>query len=143
MENLCSCDEIRGFQVGREKNRPCVGGFHVRPRWKSPKHKREKPGGFHVRPRRNPPKSTTMGNPWFPCSYPSSSSSFSLVLPCVDVFFVDEFCVWATILRTCLALRWGAQLADVWMCLAFALRTCVGVPNLRMCLVLHWGAQTW
>ena len=42
------------------------------------------------------------------CSYPSSSSSFSLVLPCVDVFVVDEFCVWVTILRTCLTLRWGA-----------------------------------
>jgi hypothetical protein len=67
MENLCSCDEIRGFQVGREQNRPCVGGFHVRPRRKPPKHKREKPGGFHVRPRRNPPKSATMGNSWFPC----------------------------------------------------------------------------
>jgi hypothetical protein len=35
------------------------------------------------------------------------------VLPCVDVFVADEFCVWATILRTCLALRWGAQIADV------------------------------
>ena len=67
MENLCSCDEIRGFQVARERNRPCVGGFHVRPRRKPPKHKREKPGGFHVRPQRNPPKSATMGNPWFPC----------------------------------------------------------------------------
>jgi hypothetical protein len=44
-------------------------------------------------------------------SYPSSNSSFSLVLPCVDVFvFVaDEFCVWAPIMRTCLALHWGAQ----------------------------------
>jgi hypothetical protein len=47
------------------------------------------------------------------CSYPSSSSSFSLVLPCVDVFVADEFFVWATILRTRLALRLGAQLADV------------------------------
>jgi hypothetical protein len=35
------------------------------------------------------------------------------VLPCVNAFVADEFCVWATILRTCLALRWGAQLADV------------------------------
>jgi hypothetical protein len=77
------------------------------------------------------------------CSYPSSSSSFSLVLPCVDVFVVDEFCVWATILRTCLALRWGAQLADVRTCLAFALRTCVGAPNLWTCLTLRWGAQPW
>jgi hypothetical protein len=78
------------------------------------------------------------------------------VLPCVDVLVADEFCVWATILRTCLALRWGAQnvpcVADVpcvcvadlrWAtqlagvpCVALgrpscgrALR-CVGVPNL-------------
>jgi hypothetical protein len=64
------------------------------------------------------------------CSYPSSGSSFSLVLPCVDVFVADEFCVWATILRTCLALRWGAQLADVpW------------APNLRTCFAFCWGTQ--
>ena len=81
------------------------------------------------------------------CSYPSSSSSLSLVLPCVDVFIADEFCVWETILRTCLALRWGVQLADVLtclalrMCLAFALQTCIGATNLRMCLALHWGTQ--
>jgi hypothetical protein len=75
------------------------------------------------------------------CSYPSSSSSFSLVLPCVDVFVADEFCVWATILRTCLAFPWGAQLADMRTCLAFALRTCAGARNLRTCLVLHWCAQ--
>src|SRR6202789_3814422 len=67
-------------------------------------------------------------------------------------------CVWAPNLRTCLALRWGAQLANVWTCLAFALRTCVGAPNLRTCLAfalrtcvgapnlrtclaLRWGAQ--
>jgi hypothetical protein len=73
------------------------------------------------------------------CSYPSSSSSFSLVLPCVDVFVADLFCVWATILRTCLALRGGAQLADVRTCLA--LRTCIGAPNLRTCLPLRWGTQ--
>jgi hypothetical protein len=35
------------------------------------------------------------------------------VLPCVDVFVADEFFVWAPILRTRLALRLGAQLADV------------------------------
>jgi hypothetical protein len=75
------------------------------------------------------------------CSYPSSSWSFSLVLPCVDAFVVDEFCVWATILRTCLVLRWGAQLGDVWTCLAFALWTWAGAPNLQMCLALRWGAQ--
>jgi hypothetical protein len=43
-------------------------------------------------------------------------------------------CVWAPNLRTCLALRWGAQLADMRTCLAFALQTCVGAPNLRTCL---------
>ena len=50
-------------------------------------------------------------------------------------------------MRTCLALRWRAQLADVrtclplWTCLAFALWMCVGAPNLRTCLALCWGAQ--
>jgi hypothetical protein len=63
------------------------------------------------------------------------------VLPCVDIFLVDEFFFWETILRMCLALRCGAQLADVRTCLAFALRMYVGAPNLRMCLALHWGAQ--
>jgi hypothetical protein len=63
------------------------------------------------------------------------------VLPCVHVFVADEFCVWETILRMCLALRWGAQLADVQTCLAFVLRTCILVPNLRTCLALHWGSQ--
>jgi hypothetical protein len=75
------------------------------------------------------------------CSYQSSSSSLSLVLPCVDVFIADEFCIWATILRTCLALRWGARLVDVRTGLVFALRTCVVASNLRMCLALRWGAQ--
>jgi hypothetical protein len=63
------------------------------------------------------------------------------VLPCVDIFLVDEFFVWETILRMCLALRCSTQLADVRTCLAFALRTCVGAPNLRTCLALRWGAQ--
>jgi hypothetical protein len=63
------------------------------------------------------------------------------VLPCVHVFVADEFCVSATILRTCLALSWGAQLEDVWTCVAFSLWTCVLVPNLRTCLALCWGAQ--
>jgi hypothetical protein len=64
------------------------------------------------------------------------------VLPCVDVFVADEFCVWVTILGTCLALRWGANL---WTCgrslhlrcgralgrptCGRALR-CIGAPNL-------------
>jgi hypothetical protein len=69
------------------------------------------------------------------------------VLPCVDVFVADEFFVWAPILRTrlalrlgaqladVLALRWGAQLADV-PCVALGRPTCgralrcVGAPNL-------------
>jgi hypothetical protein len=63
------------------------------------------------------------------------------VLPCVDVIVADEFWVSATILRTCLALRCCAQLADVWTCLSFALQTCIGAPNLRMRLALRWGAK--
>jgi hypothetical protein len=69
------------------------------------------------------------------------------VLPCVYVFVADEFCVWATILRKCLPLRCGTQLADVRTCLplrtclAFALWMCVGAPNLRTCLALRLGAQ--
>jgi hypothetical protein len=72
-------------------------------------------------------------------------------------------CVWAPILRTCLALRrgaqladvpcvcvadvrWGAQLADV-PCVALGCPTCgralrcVWAPILRTCLALRWGAQ--
>ena len=48
------------------------------------------------------------------------------MLPCVDVFVADEFCVWETILRTCPALRRGAQIADV---------PCVCVADVR------WAAQ--
>jgi hypothetical protein len=60
------------------------------------------------------------------------------VLPCVDVFVADEFFVWAPILRTRLALRLGAQLADV-PCVALG-------PNLRTCgrallADVRWGAQ--
>jgi hypothetical protein len=87
------------------------------------------------------------------------------MLPCVDVFIVDEFCVWAPILWTCLVLRWGAQIADVpcvcvadvrWgaqladmPCIALGRLTCgralrcVWAPILRTCLVLRWGAQPW
>ena len=65
------------------------------------------------------------------CSYPSSSSSFSLVLPCVDVFVADEFFIWAPILRTCLDLRLGTQLADV-PCIALGGPTCgcADVPSI-------------
>jgi hypothetical protein len=103
------------------------------------------------------------------CSYPSSSSSFSLVLPCVDVFVAQSCgralrCVGAPNLRTCgLAdvpciadvpcvcvadVRWGAQLADV-PCVALGRPTCgralccVWAPILRTCLAFRWGAQPW
>jgi hypothetical protein len=60
------------------------------------------------------------------------------VLPCVDVFVADEFCVWATILRTCLALRWGAQLdgrADVPLrALRLHLRRALGRPTCGLAL---------
>src|ERR1700678_3705497 len=45
------------------------------------------------------------------CSYPSSSSSFSLLLPCVDVFVADRF------------FRLGAHLAS-WPCVAFGRSSC-------------------
>jgi hypothetical protein len=65
------------------------------------------------------------------------------VLPCVDVFVADEFCVWATILRTCLALRWAPNLRLALRWGAFALRLNCGraLGRLRTCLALRWGAQ--
>jgi hypothetical protein len=68
------------------------------------------------------------------------------VLPCVDVFVADEFCVWVTILRTCLALRWGAQIADVPCVCVAVVRWAAQLADvpclvLRTCLVLRWGAQ--
>src|ERR1700678_2751062 len=75
------------------------------------------------------------------CSYPSSSSSFSLVLPCVDVFVADEFFVWAPILRTLLALRLGAHLADV-PCVALGRPTCGRADVPCVCVAaVRWGAQ--
>jgi hypothetical protein len=87
------------------------------------------------------------------------------VLPCVDVFVAYEFCIWATNLRTCLALRWGAQLADVpcvcvvdvrWGAQLADVRSvalgrptcgralcCIWANILRTCLALRWGAQSW
>jgi hypothetical protein len=69
------------------------------------------------------------------------------VLPCVDVFVADEFCVWASILRTRLALRLGAQLADV-PCVALGWADAQVTnavlrwgPNLRTCLAFCWGAH--
>jgi len=55
------------------------------------------------------------------------------VLPCVDIFVVDDFFVWATILRTRLVLRLGAQLANM-PCVALGRPTC-GHMEVR------WGAQ--
>jgi hypothetical protein len=63
------------------------------------------------------------------------------VLPCVDVFVVDEFFVWAPILRTSLALRLGAQLADV-PCVALGHPSCGRVDVPCICVAdVHWGAQ--
>ena len=53
------------------------------------------------------------------------------MLPCVDVFIADDFFVWAPILRTRLALRLGAQLADV-PCIVLGHPTCerADVPSI-------------
>jgi hypothetical protein len=63
------------------------------------------------------------------------------VLPCVDVFVADEFFVWATILRTRLVLRLGAQLADV-PCVALGRPTCGCADVPCVCIAdVRWGAQ--
>jgi hypothetical protein len=69
------------------------------------------------------------------------------VLPCVDVFVADEFFVWAPILRTRLALRLAAQLADV-PCVALGRPSCgrVDMPCIMdvscVCVAdVRWGAQ--
>jgi hypothetical protein len=62
------------------------------------------------------------------------------VLPFVDIFIADRFFVWAPILRTRLALRLGAQLADG-PCVFVVDRFFVWALVLRMCLSLHCGAQ--
>jgi hypothetical protein len=63
------------------------------------------------------------------------------VLPCVDVFVADEFFVWATILRTRLALRLGAQLADV-PCIALGRPTCGRADVPCVCIAdVRWGSQ--
>jgi hypothetical protein len=73
--------------------------------------------------------------------YPSSSSSFTLVLPCVDGFVADEFFVWAPILRTRLVLRLGTQLVDV-PCIALGHPTCGRVDVPCICVAdVRWGAQ--
>jgi hypothetical protein len=75
------------------------------------------------------------------CSYLSSSSSFCLVLPYVDIFVVDAFFVWAPILRTRLLLRLGTQLADV-PCVALGRPTCRRADVPCVCVVdVCWGAQ--
>jgi hypothetical protein len=55
------------------------------------------------------------------------------VLPCVDIFIADDFFVWAPILRTRLALRLGAQIADV-PCIALGCPTCgrTDVPSISV-----------
>jgi hypothetical protein len=55
------------------------------------------------------------------------------VLPSVDVFVADEFFVWANILRTRLALRLGAQLADV-PCIALGRPTCERADMPSVCV---------
>jgi hypothetical protein len=63
------------------------------------------------------------------------------VLPCVDVFVADEFFVWATILRTLLVLRLGAQLADM-RCIALGRATCRRLDVPCICIAdVRWGAQ--
>jgi hypothetical protein len=63
------------------------------------------------------------------------------VLPCVDVFVADEFFICAPILRTRLALRLGAQLADV-PCIALGRPTCGHADMPYVCVVdVRWGNQ--
>jgi hypothetical protein len=63
------------------------------------------------------------------------------VLPCVDVFVADEFFVWMPILRTRLALRFGAQLADM-PCVALGRPTCGRTDMPCICVAdVCWGAQ--
>jgi hypothetical protein len=63
------------------------------------------------------------------------------VLPCVDVFVADKFFVWAPILRTRLAMRLGAQVADV-PCVALGRPTCRHGDVPYVCVAdVRWGAQ--
>jgi hypothetical protein len=63
------------------------------------------------------------------------------VLPCVDVFVADEFFIWAPILRTRLALRLGAQLADV-LCITLGRPTCGRADVPCVCIAdVRSGAQ--
>jgi hypothetical protein len=56
-------------------------------------------------------------------------------------FLADEFFVWATILRTRLVLRLGAQLADV-PCVALGRPTCGRADVPCVCIAdVCWGAQ--
>jgi hypothetical protein len=77
-------------------------------------------------------------------SYPSSSSSFSLVLPCVDVCVAYQFFVWAPILRMCPSYPSSSSsfflvlpCEDVFVADEFF----IWVPILRSRLVLRLGAQ--
>jgi hypothetical protein len=63
------------------------------------------------------------------------------VLPCVDIFVVDRFFVWAPILRTRLALRLGAHLADApFVALGQPTYGRADVPCVCVAEV-RWGAQ--
>jgi hypothetical protein len=63
------------------------------------------------------------------------------VLPCVDVFVADEVFIWATILRTRLVLRLGAQLANV-PCVALGRPTCGRTDVPCVCIAdVRWGVQ--
>jgi hypothetical protein len=63
------------------------------------------------------------------------------VLPCVDVIVADEFFVWAPILRTRLALLFGAQLVDV-RCVALGCPTCGRTDMPCICVAdVRWAAQ--
>jgi hypothetical protein len=78
------------------------------------------------------------------------------VLPCVDVFVVDRFFVWAPILQMCLALRLGAHLADAPFValghptcaradvpfVALGRPTCARADVPCVCIAeVHWGDQ--
>ena len=63
------------------------------------------------------------------------------MLPCVDVFIADEFFVWATILRTRLVLRLGAQVVNV-PYVALGRPTCGRMDVPCVCIAdVRWGSQ--
>jgi hypothetical protein len=63
------------------------------------------------------------------------------VLPCVDVFVVDRFFVWAPILQMHLALLLGAHLADAPF-VALGRQPCARADVPYVCVAeVHWGDQ--